>query len=147
MKLSNKKLSSVCTGIRVEGKPPWFSCFSYPKAHLWNFNKSKLAWLKFYFVLFLFFCLKAFYCETYYIYKAYTVYIYIYIYMFSSKISDKLNIFEHTTWRSRELPEPWCVPTERLLLNHANTPGFLAPRRRRIQSGARDEAWSLRAFV
>ena len=29
---------------------------------------------------------------------------------------------------------------ERLLLNHAKTPGFLAPWRRRIQSGARDEA-------
>ena len=25
--------------------------------------------------------------------------------------------------------------------------GILGPRRRRIQSGARDEAWSLRAFV
>ena len=29
---------------------------------------------------------------------------------------------------------------ERLLLNHANTRGFLDPQRRRIQSGARDEA-------
>ena len=36
---------------------------------------------------------------------------------------------------------------ERLLLNHVKTPGFLAPWRRRIQSGARDGAWSLRAFA
>ena len=34
---------------------------------------------------------------------------------------------------------------ERLLLNHDT--GILGPRRGRIQSGARDEAWSLRAFV
>ena len=35
--------------------------------------------------------------------------------------------------------------TERLLLNY--DAGILGPWRRRIQSGAKDEAWSLRAFV
>ena len=36
------------------------------------------------------------------------------------------------------------LSAEKLLLNYAKTLGFLAPR---IQSGARDKAWSLRAFV
>ena len=75
----------------------------------------------------------------------------------------------HWLWRAGKKKKRWKkkwnrtltvydVSSERLLLNHANTPGFLAPwgeefnpgpetRRRRIQSGARDEAWSLRAFV
>ena len=39
-----------------------------------------------------------------------------------------------------------CQGVERLLLTQEDT-GILGLRRRRIQSGARDEAWSLRAFV
>lgn len=35
--------------------------------------------------------------------------------------------------------------SERLLLNHEKTQGFLASGR--VQSGTRDEAWLLRAFV
>ena len=32
---------------------------------------------------------------------------------------------------------------ERLLLNHAKTPGFLASEGEEFKSGARDKAWSL----
>ena len=46
------------------------------------------------------------------------------------------------SWRILDESPRWKVVVE----SHEDT-GILGPRRRRIQSGARDEAWSLRAFV
>ena len=46
------------------------------------------------------------------------------------------------SWRIPDKPPRWKVVVE----SHEYT-GILGPRRRRIQSEARDEAWSLRAFV
>ena len=46
------------------------------------------------------------------------------------------------SWRIPDKPPRWKVVVE----SQEDT-GILGPRRRRIQSGARDKAWSLRAFV
>ena len=46
------------------------------------------------------------------------------------------------SWRILDEPQRWKVVVE----SHENT-RILGPRRRRIQSGARDEPWSLSAFV
>ena len=46
------------------------------------------------------------------------------------------------SWRILDEPPRWKVVVE-----SREYTGILGPRRRRIQSGARDEAWSLRAFV
>ena len=47
-----------------------------------------------------------------------------------------------TESEEKQDPTEWKVVAE-----SREYTGILGPRRRRIQSGARDEAWSLRAFV
>ena len=41
----------------------------------------------------------------------------------------------------------FTIASKRLLLTHEKMLGILGLQKRRIQSGAKDKAWSLRAFV